>query len=352
MYKSNKEYYNLHDYVSLFHDYSREQVHSIFAPGTSFTPQAGSWGLHGIIRLKGNPADFVLFVTFGQSASGHSFDEGLDEDGILRWQSQPAQTFRSQSVQELIEHEEDGRKIHLFLRTRSKNKSVTLPYTYLGLLQYAGHDAERERPVHIAWQLRDWPIPTDVLQRINLKLDAAPHLADQRLEVTEPGLTPVMPPEPGAYKLGRTTREFKARQFRRLSSETSKAIGDAGERLALAAEKQRLVNAGRPDLAHRIEHISLTQGDGAGYDIRSYNADGSDRFIEVKTTTGSKGTPFFVSVNEVAFSEHAGAAFVLFRITDLDLTSMRGNFFTLQGPLSEAWELAPNSYLASPKRLK
>lgn len=29
----------------LYDDYSREEVHDIFASGTTFTPQAGTWGL-------------------------------------------------------------------------------------------------------------------------------------------------------------------------------------------------------------------------------------------------------------------------------------------------------------------
>jgi len=54
---------------------------------------------------------------------------------------------------------------------------------------------------------------------------------------------------------------------------------------------------GNDKLAERIEHIALTEGDGIGYDIRSFERDGSDRFIEVKTTAYGKQTPFFVSRN-------------------------------------------------------
>ena len=31
--------------------YNREEIHGIFSPDTDFTPQAGTWGLHGIVKI-------------------------------------------------------------------------------------------------------------------------------------------------------------------------------------------------------------------------------------------------------------------------------------------------------------
>jgi len=39
-----------------------------------------------------------------------------------------------------------------------------------------------------------------------------------------------------------------------------------------------------------------------GYDVASFNADGSRRLIEVKTTNGGISTSFFVTANEVCVS--------------------------------------------------
>ena len=39
-------------------------------------------------------------------------------------------------------------------------------------------------------------------------------------------------------------------------------------------------------------HVSEIEGDGAGYDIKSYTPDGKVRYIEVKTTRGAIRTPF------------------------------------------------------------
>lgn len=73
-------------------------------------------------------------------------------------------------------------------------------------------------------------------------------------------------------------------------------LGLAGEIHVLQVERERLVEAGRADLANAIEHTALINV-AAGYDIHSYDDDGSDRFIEVKTTRGESLT-FFITGNE------------------------------------------------------
>ena len=43
-----------------YEDYAREAVHGIFAPETTFTPQAGTWGLQGIVAIPERPNVLVL----------------------------------------------------------------------------------------------------------------------------------------------------------------------------------------------------------------------------------------------------------------------------------------------------
>jgi hypothetical protein len=56
-------------------------------------------------------------------------------------------------------------------------------------------------------------------------------------------------------------------------------------------ELERLQRAGKRNLADRIEHVARTQGDHLGYDIQSFEEDGRDRLIEVKTTRFGALTP-------------------------------------------------------------
>ncbi|WP_409999924.1 DUF3883 domain-containing protein, partial [Escherichia coli] len=79
-------------------------------------------------------------------------------------------------------------------------------------------------------------------------------------------------------------------------------------------EQQRLTELGHPELFQRLDWVSDTQGDGAGFDILSFEEDAHERFIEVKTTNGGVGSSFLVSHNELEFSKEAGDQFHLYRV--------------------------------------
>jgi hypothetical protein len=128
--------------------------------------------------------------------------------------------------------------------------------------------------------------------------------------------------------------------------ERNSALGLAGELAVVAQEKRRLTAATRPDLAERVEHVSVTVGDGLGYDIRSFEPDGSDLHIEVKTTRYASETPFFVTINEVRASEYYGDQFQLTRVFHF---GSRPGFYALKGPLRETSQLETYSFTAVPR---
>jgi len=165
----------------LFSDHSRKDVHDIFSPDTKFTQSSGTWGLHGIIEIPEHPGSFVFFVTLGQHQAGHAFDEWITEEGVISWQSQPRQSLEDRRIQQFIHHDDAKNTIYLFLRTQR-----TADYTYFGRLKYLAHDPKREKPVYMYWQLLDWPIPADVLNRINLKIQPANIFQQGILQVMEP----------------------------------------------------------------------------------------------------------------------------------------------------------------------
>ena len=92
------------------------------------------------------------------------------------------------------------------------------------------------------------------------------------------------------------------------------SLGKAGELFVVEFEKARLVHYGKGGLADRVEHVSVSKGDGLGFDVKSYEANGADRLIEVKTTAGGKQTPFFVSRNEVEVSQEHEKEYHLYRV--------------------------------------
>ena len=79
--------------------------------------------------------------------------------------------------------------------------------------------------------------------------------------------------------------------------------------------------------------ISTEEGDGAGFDILSFDTDGSERLLEVKTTVGHQTTPFFISSNEMQLSESKPKEFRLVRLYDF---SKKPKAFELKPPLSES----------------
>ena len=51
-----------------------------------------------------------------------------------------------------------------------------------------------------------------------------------------------------------------------MQTRNSKKIGNRGEQIVIQAERLRLINEGRKDLANKVKHIAQTN-DRAGYDI-------------------------------------------------------------------------------------
>nr|WP_256595980.1 DUF3883 domain-containing protein [Pseudomonas sp. RW407] len=93
-----------------------------------------------------------------------------------------------------------------------------------------------------------------------------------------------------------------------------------------------------------LEWVADSQGDGAGYDILSFERDGQSRFIEVKTTNSGIASPFLVSHNELEFSKEAGNQFYLYRVFRF---RNEPRLFTLRGDLSQHVYLKPTDYRAS-----
>ena len=128
------------------------------------------------------------------------------------------------------------------------------------------------------------------------------------------------------------------------STQESFELGLRGELTVLKAECHRLISAGRIDLAERIVHVSVIEGDGAGYDIRSYDLDGSEIWIEVKTTNGGEATPFFITRNELKCSEREPDRFQLHRIFNY---SGDRRTYVLKGSLRSHCRLEPTEYRAT-----
>lgn len=120
-------------------------------------------------------------------------------------------------------------------------------------------------------------------------------------------------------------------------------LGRDGEEFVLAVEQRRLKDERRPDLAEQVIWVSEEQGDGAGYDISSFDADGTPRLIEVKTTNGAATADFLVTANEVEVSRANPDTYWLYRVYEFAKKPM---IYRVRGPLDAGWDLEPAVYRA------
>lgn len=88
------------------------------------------------------------------------------------------------------------------------------------------------------------------------------------------------------------------------------------------------------------------EADGDGYDISSFEPNGTPICIEVKTTTLDGDTPFYVSRNELLSSRELGSRYRLYRVSNF-LSSPTVTIYC--GALEDCMELIPNSYRAKPR---
>jgi hypothetical protein len=125
----------------------------------------------------------------------------------------------------------------------------------------------------------------------------------------------------------------------------NRRLGRLGEEFVVAVERRRLRDRRRDGLAAKVEWVSQTCGDGVGFDVLSFDErDGTERFVEVKTTGQGKHFPFYVTATEVRCSEDCPYRFRLYRVFDLGRVP---RVYVVPGSLKELCRLEPVAYRAA-----
>lgn len=151
---------------------------------------------------------------------------------------------------------------------------------------------------------------------------------------------PLAPTTDKAPRLKQLIRKFDPVERDRLN----RALGRAGEEFVLEVERNRLTSAGMSKLARNVRWVSEQEGDGAGYDILSFDNAGRERLIEVKTTNGAATTPFFLSRNEY---NTASVRVEDWRIYRVHCFSKEPRIFEITPPLEKSLILQTESWRAS-----
>jgi hypothetical protein len=124
---------------------------------------------------------------------------------------------------------------------------------------------------------------------------------------------------------------------------TNVSLGSSGERFVIAYEKASLLKLGKEKLADQVEHVAVTQGDSAGFDVLSFDENGKEKYIEVKTTAYGSLTPFYVTDNEVSTSRKMASDYYLYRTFEF---RRKPKIFNKQGSLEKSFNLDPTQYMA------
>jgi Protein NO VEIN, C-terminal len=127
----------------------------------------------------------------------------------------------------------------------------------------------------------------------------------------------------------------------------NRSLGRAGEQFVMDLERRRLTEAHRADLARKVRWVAAEDGDGAGYDVLSFDRTGHERLLEVKTTNGSARTPFFLTRNELGLATERPEDWRIYRV---HLFAKDPRIFTITLPVENELNLLPDTWRASFRR--
>lgn len=129
-------------------EYMREEIPALF--GKEFNP--GNWQAGHVVLA--DKKSHILFVTLNKQGKQdeHKYHDYFMDEHTFHWQSQNATSPESKKGRELINHEELGLNVHLFVRENKlapNNKAA--PFMYYGKVHYLKHSGSK--PISFEWRL-------------------------------------------------------------------------------------------------------------------------------------------------------------------------------------------------------
>lgn len=298
-----------------FEEYTKEEIAGIFTVESLNKT-------FNILKVNNRQFDYIILAKIE--------DVTIDGTGVLLWKSEESQMLTDRVIVNFINHDHTTDNIYLFLSEKGNDD-----YKYLGLLAYIEHDNQRENPVYFKWQILDWA------DESNYEITDE-EIVDKNFELSliEDGC------EYSTIKRkGASTKEFYSNRkidFEYEIKENS-ALGKKGEELVVKYEKERLIEKGREDLAEKVCMTSDFAGNAERYDVLSFEEDGTEKYIEVKTTKTKSNGEFYISESEVKFSEEYSKQYYLYRVYDFDVKTMTAKLKIKKGAVARE-KLKPMNY--------
>lgn len=108
-------------------------------------------------------------------------------------------------------------------------------------------------------------------------------------------------------------------------------IGAIGEAIVF-----ELLSKEAAENSYRIPvHVSEDEGDGLGYDIRSFNKSGNEVHVEVKTTTSDYVDGFEMTYNELNASRDKKYEYKIYRVFSLDVKTRECKIKVIEGAINK-----------------
>lgn len=248
-------------------------------------------------------AFFILCGVGTAGRTGHDYGNRL-ENGFLVWYGRTGARLAHKLTKRMIA---PGAEVHVFHRNDDRH-----PFTYAG----RGTPAATKDvvPVEITWKLESGKSllreGADLEER-----DSDTHVPERVPDDSISAAAYFVPPPTPSPAKKNSTAGSAAKTNHAARDAKNRNLGRAGERFVVHLERKRLREQGRPDLAAKVDWVADTQGDGLGYDVRSFNPQtGNPLLIEVKTTNGAANTPFFVTRREIEASATNAKSYRLYRV--------------------------------------
>ena len=150
-------------------------------------------------------------------------------------------------------------------------------------------------------------------------------------------------------KTNSSPRHSVRRDFEK-EAEASRKIGKLGEQLALTYERKKLSEMGVLDVEDKVFLTSEHAEYGNAYPCDLISVDpitGEQIFIEVKTTKQGVDAAFYISKEELAFSEKNRAHYRLYRVYNIMNSNSDPAFYETFGYVGDNFSLISDRYIAT-----
>lgn len=200
-----------------------------------------------------------------------------------------------------------------------------------------GHPAVIQHVVSVARLMRWAPGSSRFLYPRSIRVDSEQYLALKLLQATKLATVDddyIAITEENYRKLdsllGNVIPRSEEDLWRNLEETQQRAR--AAEEFVVRYEQQRLKGAHRDDLSSLVERVSATDVD-AGYDVRSFEAKGDLRYVEVKSSTSSHVSFYWSSIERNFALAHRDSYWVYFVPRSGELPKLKHEMTLIKDPV-------------------